>query len=249
MAAELNRIMKVRRAALDRFDETVIKKDAPMATMEEALVPLYMYHRYAVEAAASAVGGPGLHLRLPRRRPHPDAVGAGRAADAPRSRRWSSTLKPSELALPKNALMKIPPRPSGWGMHRELFARYTGDTFDPISPASQAADVTIGFLLQPDRAARMVAQHAIDPPCRAWTTSSTALRNGDVRGAGRDARTSTKSAAPRRASLVERLMALAGGAPMPQVRAIASAALTQHSGRRLRHHDRSATATTRPRTS
>ena len=28
-----------------------------MATMEEALVPLYMYHRYAVEAAASAVGG------------------------------------------------------------------------------------------------------------------------------------------------------------------------------------------------
>ena len=57
MAVELTRIMKVRRAALNRFDETVIKKDAPMATMEEALVPLYMYHRYAVEAAASAVGG------------------------------------------------------------------------------------------------------------------------------------------------------------------------------------------------
>src|SRR6185503_8652049 len=57
MAAELNRLMKVRRAALNRFDETVIRKDAPMATMEEALVPLYMYHRYAVEAAASAVAG------------------------------------------------------------------------------------------------------------------------------------------------------------------------------------------------
>ncbi len=41
--------------------------------------------------------------------------------------------------------------------------RYTGEAFDPISPASIAADVTIGFLLQPDRAARMVAQHAVDP--------------------------------------------------------------------------------------
>jgi arginyl-tRNA synthetase len=48
-------------------------------------------------------------------------------------------------------------------MHRELFARRTGDTFDPITPAAIAADVTIGFLLQPDRAARMVAQHALDP--------------------------------------------------------------------------------------
>ena len=57
MAAELNRIMKIRRAALDRFDETVIRKDQPMATMEEALVPIYMYHRYAVEAAASVIGG------------------------------------------------------------------------------------------------------------------------------------------------------------------------------------------------
>ena len=42
MAAELNRLMKVRRAALDRFDETAIKKDQPMATMEEVLVPIYM---------------------------------------------------------------------------------------------------------------------------------------------------------------------------------------------------------------
>ena len=31
------------------------------------------------------------------------------------------------------------------------------------SPATIAADVTIGFVLQPDRAARMVAQHAVDP--------------------------------------------------------------------------------------
>ena len=47
-------------------------------------------------------------------------------------------------------------------MHRELFPRTTGDTFDPLSPATVAADVTIGFVLQLDRASRMVAQHAVN---------------------------------------------------------------------------------------
>src|SRR6476620_963938 len=121
-----------------------------------------MYHRYAVEAAASAVAGQDYiyAFRGDGRTPTKWVAAADqRAAIAA----LQATLKPSELALPRTALDKIPPRPAGWGMHRELFARYTGDTFDPIAPAAIAADVTIGFLLQPDRAARMVAQHAVDP--------------------------------------------------------------------------------------
>jgi hypothetical protein len=228
MGAELNRIMKVRRAALNRFDESVIRKDAPMATMEEALVPLYMYHRYAVEAAASTVAGqdylyafrgddriPTKWVPLAQQKAALDALMA--------------TLQPSELALPKNALLKIPPRPSGWGMHRELFARYTGDTFDPISPASIAADVTIGFLLQPDRAARMVAQHALDPTLPGLTDVTDMLRQATF-GA---VTTTPYEQELRRATgraLVERLMWLAGGAPMPEVRAEASAALSMIAG-------------------
>src|SRR6185437_9563937 len=75
----------------------------------------------------------------------------------------SNTLKPSELTVPKAILDMIPPRPPGFGRHRELFPRTTGDGFDPISPAMVASDVTIGFVLQLDRAARMVAQHAVNP--------------------------------------------------------------------------------------
>jgi hypothetical protein len=223
MAAELTRIMKVRRAALDRFDETVIRKDRPMATMEEALVPLYMYHRYAVEAAASAVAGQDYiyAFRGDGRTPTKWVAAADqRAAIAA----LAATLKPSELTLPKTALDKIPPRPSGWGPHRELFARYTGDTFDPISPASIAADVTIGFTLQPDRAARMISQHALHPSLPGL---------GDVIDALRVATFQATTTSPyedeiRRATaraLIERLMWLAGGAPMPEVRAEASAEL------------------------
>ena len=225
MAAELNRIMKVRRAALDRFDETVIRKDAPMATMEEALVPLYMYHRYAVEAAASAVGGQDYiyAFRGDGRTPTKWVPAAQQKAAL---EALAATLKPSELALPKNALDKIPPRPSGWGMHRELFARYTGDAFDPISPAAIAADVTIGFTLQPDRAARMVAQHALDPTLPGLTDVINALRTATVKAPVANPYEQEIRRATSRA-LVERLMWLAGGAPMPQVRAEATAALTE----------------------
>ena len=73
------------------------------------------------------------------------------------------TLRPSELTIPKHILDLIPPRPPGYGPHRELFPRTTGDTFDPLSPATVAADVTIGFVLQLARAARLVGQHAVDP--------------------------------------------------------------------------------------
>ena len=48
-------------------------------------------------------------------------------------------------------------RGPGFGRHRELFPRTTGDGFDPLSLATVAANVTIGFVLQLERATRMVA--------------------------------------------------------------------------------------------
>ena len=42
---------------LSRFGEQAIRRDVPMAQMEEVLVPLYLHHRYQVEATASALGG------------------------------------------------------------------------------------------------------------------------------------------------------------------------------------------------
>jgi Met-zincin len=193
--------------------------------MEEALVPLYMYHRYAVEAAASAVGGQDYiyAFRGDGRTPTKWVPAAQQRAAL---EALTATLKPSELALPKNALDKIPPRPSGWAGHRELFARYTGDAFDPISPASIAADVTIGFTLQPDRAARMVAQHALDPSLPGLAGVIETLRKATFEAPAASPYEEEIRRAEARA-LVERLMWLAGGAPMPEVRAEASAALAR----------------------
>src|SRR5207247_2420007 len=150
----LCRLMRVRRSGLDRMGEGTIRKGAPLATLEEPLVPIFMYHRYTVESAASMVAGQDFiygmrgDQRTPTRGVSVDDQ--RKALDA-----LALTLKPSELTIPKRVLDLIPPRPPGYGMHRELFPRTTGDTFDPLSPATIAADVTIGFVLQLDRAARM----------------------------------------------------------------------------------------------
>src|SRR5882762_1445919 len=51
---ELNRLMQVRGAALKRFGENNIREGAPLATLEDVLVPLYLLHRYQVEEIGRA---------------------------------------------------------------------------------------------------------------------------------------------------------------------------------------------------
>jgi hypothetical protein len=228
-ADELNRLMKIRRAALNRIGEHTIRNGAPMATIEEPLVPIFMYHRYAVESTASMLGGLDYiyGMRGDGRAPvKPEsAANQRKALDA-----LANTLKPSELAVPKQVLAAIPPRPPGFGRHRELFPRTTGDGFDPLSPATIASDVTIGFVLQLDRSARMVAQHAVDPSLPGLEEVVDRLTRATF-----DAAAATPYEAEiRRAEervLVDRLMWLATGAPNGQVRAIASLKLSKLAGR------------------
>jgi len=224
-ADELNRLMKIRRAALNRLGEHTIRKGAPMATIEEPLVPIFMYHRYAVESAASMVAGIDYiyAMRGDSRTPvkWETAANQHKALDA-----LANTLKPSELAVPKQVLDAIPPRPPGFGRHRELFPRTTGDGFDPLSPATIASDVTIGFLLELDRSARMVAQHSLDPALPGLEDVIDRLTKATL-----DAPVvSAYEAEIRRAEervLVDRVMWLATGSPNGQVRAIASLKLSK----------------------
>jgi len=224
-ADELVHLMKVRRVALDHMGEHSIRAGAPMATIEEPLVPIYMYHRYAVESASSMVAGQDYiyGMRGDSRTPT-KGVGVDdqrKALDA-----LMYTLRPTELTVPKHVLDLIPPRPPGWGMHRELFPRTTGDTFDPLAPATIAADVTIGFLLETPRAARMVGQHAVDPRLPGLEDVIDRL----VAATFEATTTNPYEAAVRRAEeqvLVDRVMWLASASPNSGVRAIATVKLTK----------------------
>ena len=219
-AAELVRMLGVRRASMERFGEQAIKRGQPMALIEEVLVPLYLHHRYQVDAAASALGG--LHYIYAMRGDEREPV----KPVPPREQNAAldallASIKPSELALPSAVLSKIPPRPQGYGMHRELFPRTTGSAFDPITPAVVAADLVIGQLLDSSRAARLVAQRALDPAQPGLDTIIDRLRDATSRKQARSTYEREISRAMEHV-LVENLMALASNASMPQVRAIAS---------------------------
>jgi hypothetical protein len=219
-ADELNRLMKIRRAALNRLGEHTIRTGMPTATVEEPLVPIFMYHRYSVESAASMIGGIDYiyAFRGDKRTPQKweTAANQRKALEA-----LANTLKPSELTVPQAVLDLITPRPPGFGRHRELFPRTTGDGFDPLSPAVVASDTTIGFILEFARSARMVAQHALDPSLPGLEEVVDRLTKAvfDAPAA------SPYEAEVRRAEervLVDRVIWLASAAPNGQVRAIAS---------------------------
>jgi hypothetical protein len=228
-ADELNRLMKIRRAALNKLGEHTIRNGAPMATIEEPFVPIYMYHRYSVESAASMVAGIDYiyAMRGDKRTPMKwePATDQRKALDA-----LANTLKPSELTVPKQILELITPRPPGFGRHRELFPRTTGDGFDPLSPAVVASDTTLGFVLEFARAARMVAQHALDPTLPGLEEVIDRLTKAVF-----DAQVASPYEAEVRRSeervLVDRVTWLATAAPNGQVRAIASLKLSKLAAR------------------
>ena len=154
-ADELTRIMTIRAAALTRFGANAIPAHVPMAQMEETLVPLYLMHRYQTEAAIKVVGGLDYRYQL-------RGDGQMNAAIVPPDEQRKAlravlkTLSAETLTLPEALLAQFPPHPPGFERTRESLPAHTGLTFDPIAAAESAADMTLGILFDPQRAARLV---------------------------------------------------------------------------------------------
>ena len=159
--AQLTSLMTLRRHVLDGFSEKAIRAAAPLATLEDVLVPIYLLHRYQVEAVAKSVGGVYFTPALKNDGQAPtqlvDPAVQQRALDA-----LLATISPAALQLPEALIAKIPPRPTGYPGSVETFAGYTGPTFDPLAAAEAAAGPTIASLLNPERAARLLEYHARD---------------------------------------------------------------------------------------
>lgn len=158
---ELEHLLKVRAHALNNFGSTNIRPGRPLAEIEEVLVPVYLLHRYQLQAVGKLIGGQYFTYTM-----------RGDGQDLPvnvsgRKQRAAiaallDTLDPAMLALPRSVLEQIPARPPGHDLSRESFARTTGVLFDPLAPAASATSLTLDVLLNRNRSARMNAFHATD---------------------------------------------------------------------------------------
>ena len=160
-AAELDRILTVRAAALAQFGENAIPMDRPMGEIEDTLVPLYLLHRYQTEAAAKVVGG--LNYRYALRG---DGQMVTQMIEPAEQRKALTvllkTISPATLTLPESLLNIMPPRPEGYPRTQESFNGHTGVTFDPDGAAEAATEITLGLLFNPQRASRLAEYHARD---------------------------------------------------------------------------------------
>ncbi len=158
--AQLTQLMAVRRHVLDTFSANAVPAGAPLATLEEVLVPMYLLHRYQVAATAKTLGGlyftPAVKDdgQVPTRLVPP--AEQWRALDA-----LLATITPAALLLPEKLLAQLPPHPAGYANTLEDFGSRTG-AFDPLAAAEAAAAPTLAALLNAERAARLVEYHARD---------------------------------------------------------------------------------------
>lgn len=152
--------IEVRRIGLESFGPGVIRTGEPMSLLEEALVPLYLHHRYQMKAAMNSIGGAEYYYALRGDTQTPIAIVPGseqrRALET-----VVRTLGADFLAVPERIVDLIPP-PAYRYSEGERFPRHTGLLFDPLTAADVSADYTVELLLHPERMARVVDYHSRD---------------------------------------------------------------------------------------
>lgn len=159
---ELDQAITIRRHALNRLSQASIRHGEPWATIEEVLVPIYLFHRYQTEATAKLIGGINYEYAV---------RGSGQPLSQPIDRKQQSqalkliiqTLDSEFLELPEALLQLLPPRPPGYPRTSEVFQSRLNVGFDPISAAEAAGHQTLAALLNTQRANRLVVQATQSP--------------------------------------------------------------------------------------
>ena len=164
--ANLSHELKVRQIGLSNFGIENLEEGEPVSNLERRILPLYLHHRYQLTAAVKSLGGvyytyavrKGTATNPQRVYEIVPAVDQKRALKA-----VLSTLEPEVLKLPDNIINTIPPQAYGTGSQRaERFSRKTRPVLDVIGMAEIASNISVGALLEPNRAMRLEIQHAQD---------------------------------------------------------------------------------------
>jgi hypothetical protein len=164
--ASLRHEMEVRRIALSQFGLGNVPRGTPLSLLEAKLLPLYLHHRYQLQAAVKSVGGL-YYTYAVKTEGGTSPADVQQIVPAARQREALAavldTLKVEELAVPPRILALLPPRAFGYeGGTQELFPKRTSPAFDPVAAATVSADLAVSALLEPHRAARLMQYHALD---------------------------------------------------------------------------------------
>lgn len=163
--AELQRQMTVRRAAVDRFGLAALAPNEPVANLRRKFVPIWLLHRYQVEAAAKLIGGADSRYAV-------NGAGGETAQPVPAAAQRAAlsallaTLSPAALEVPPSLvpLMSAGNTESDRQFDIEILPTNGGTVFDPLAATDAASTVTILALLNPQRLNRLNNQPGAPSP-------------------------------------------------------------------------------------
>jgi hypothetical protein len=157
--SELSRISEVRKVAMANFGIKTIKTGATLSSLEETFAPIYLLHRYQLDAAAKLIGGVSYEYEL--KGDYLTAKGVNVVSGELQRGALAgmlNTLQSDFLSIPERLIHLITPKAYGESRNRESFKGRTGHTFDPISAAESAAGYSLNLLLKAERLNRVAQQ-------------------------------------------------------------------------------------------
>jgi hypothetical protein len=157
--SELSRISEVRKVAMANFGIKTIKTGATLSSLEETFAPIYLLHRYQLDAAAKLIGGVSYEYEL--KGDYLTAKGVNVVSGELQRGALAgmlNTLQSDFLSIPERLIQLITPKAYGESRNRESFKGRTGHTFDPISAAESAAGYSLNLLLKAERLNRVAQQ-------------------------------------------------------------------------------------------
>lgn len=159
--AELERVLQVRKQAIENFSVDNIRSGEAYSVLEDVFVPLYFFHRYQTEAAVKRIAGLNYNYAVKGdEQIISESISTEEQLKALNA--VLKTLNATEIAIPKEKLELFPPRAFGFSRSRESFKSNTGVAFDAFGAPATASDMSLRLLLHPERAARLVQQHSLN---------------------------------------------------------------------------------------
>lgn len=154
-ADELKNVLSIRKKALDKFSQDVVRDNMPLSKMEDALVPVYNFHRYQLEAVCKLIGGMNYSYSVKGDKLQQQPQILSKEVQTKALKAALDCLNPDVLQLSERIVQMIPPRPPEYYGYGELFAKRTGMNFDALSPAEAITNYELGFLFNAARANRL----------------------------------------------------------------------------------------------
>jgi len=160
---ELQRMIKVRRFALNQFGLNTLHVGRPLSDLQEILIPLFYSHRYQAEATAKLIGGINYQYDVKslssddNKRLGSDVVNSKTQTKAINA--LLQTLSAEFLSVDDSLNRLLLPKAYGYRNSRESLIGKTGVSFDRVELASASIQHSLSLILEPSRLVRIRQQN------------------------------------------------------------------------------------------